>query len=328
MAVVLAPDEAGVATAAAALLRGELVAFPTETVYGLGALALDAAAVARVFEAKGRPASNPVIVHVEGLTEARALSASMPALAERLAEAFWPGPLTIVVPRGSTVPDIVTAGGSTVALRAPSHPVARALLRAVGAPVAAPSANRSTELSPTRAAHVVASLGGRVAYVLDGGPCPHGIESTVVDATGERPVVLRPGSISRAQIARAMGDAQGPSVVAPGAPPHDAGPARSPGQMARHYAPRARVYLVDGSALPGTLAGLLAGGQRVRALGCGTVVPSGITLPRDPVLYAQGLYGALHELDAGADALVIEAPPAGEPWEAVHDRLCRAAARG
>lgn len=323
VATVVAPDEAGLRRAADMLRAGELVAFPTETVYGLGGLALDARAVARIFEAKGRPSTNPVIVHVTDIEQARALTPAMPALAERLAAMLWPGPLTLVIPRGSIVPDVVAASGATVAVRCPAHPVARALIEAVGAPLAAPSANRSTEVSPTRAEHVLASLGDKISLIVDGGPCEAGIESTVVDATGEVPVVLRPGTITRAQLAAALGldrvDALDKSVAR-------AGPARSPGLMTRHYAPRARVSLVPSETFATAIADETARGARVVALGCGTVVPSGITLPRDPSAYARGLYDALHELDVRGEVILIELPPSSSEWEAIRDRLARASA--
>src|SRR5919199_1388466 len=190
------PD-VGVIRRAADLLRaGELVAFPTETVYGLGANALDEGAVRKIFEAKGRPSYNPLIVHVSSAADVSRVAAAWPESAQRLAERFWPGPLTLVLPKRSEVPDAVTAGLGSVAVRVPAHPVALALLRAAGVPVAAPSANRSTEVSPTMAPHVEKSLGKRVALIVDGGPTTVGIESTVVDLSGERPVLLRPGAIS------------------------------------------------------------------------------------------------------------------------------------
>ncbi|HET9596365.1 MAG TPA: L-threonylcarbamoyladenylate synthase, partial [Anaeromyxobacteraceae bacterium] len=197
---------------AAALLRaGGLVAFPTETVYGLGALALEPLAVRAIYAAKGRPATNPLIVHVPGVADARALVAEWPVEAERLAARFWPGPLTLVLPRAASVPDEVTAGGSTVAVRAPGHPVAQALLAALGAPVAAPSANRSEHVSPTRAEHVLADLEGRIDAVVDGGPCAVGIESTVLWIAGGRPRVLRPGVVGRREIEEVIGPLDEPS---------------------------------------------------------------------------------------------------------------------
>jgi L-threonylcarbamoyladenylate synthase len=198
------PDAAVIADAAARLQAGQLVAFPTETVYGLGANALDPAAVQRIYAAKGRPAWNPVIAHVPSIEAARALAREWPASAQVLAEAFWPGPLTLVVPKAAHVPEVATAGLDAVAVRVPAHPVALALLRAAAMPIAAPSANRFTQISPTTAWHVVQSLGDRVPLVLDGGPCSVGIESTVVDCTGEEVIILRPGMLGRESLERVL----------------------------------------------------------------------------------------------------------------------------
>ncbi len=339
------PDPAALARAAAVLARGGLVAFPTETVYGLGALALDAGAVARIFAAKGRPASNPLIVHVPNRALARALAAPFPALAEALADAFWPGPLTLVVPRASHVPDVVSAGGPTVALRAPAHPVALGLLEALGAPVAAPSANPSGAVSPTSAEHVLAGLDGRIDLVLDAGPCALGIESTVVDATGDAPLVLRPGSIGRdalaaAAVARpaptspaslaAPRSSSPPSLPPPGADPAAGrAPARSPGQLERHYAPRTPLTLMTRRELEAALrAPFVAGAPALVWCGRAPPLPPGaalsVELPDDPAGYAAALYATLHELDGRAGALWVERPPAGPAWEALHDRLGRA----
>src|SRR5262245_24196245 len=226
----LRPDPAAVARAAEVVRGGGLVAFPTETVYGLGALALDPAAVGHIFTAKGRPASNPLIVHVAE-PGPHDLAAAWPAAAARLAERFWPGPLTLVLTRTERVPDIVTAGGLTVALRMPAHPVALALLRAVGVPVAAPSANRSTRLSPTLAAHILDGLDGRIDLILDAGPTAGGLESTVLDLTTDPPRLLRPGLVTPAEIEAVVGP------VARSASTETAGPLPSPGMLARHYAP-------------------------------------------------------------------------------------------
>src|SRR5436190_1865041 len=230
------PDPAAIRRAADLIRAGRLVAFPTETVYGLGANALDAAAVGRVFEAKGRPATNPVIVHVADADRVRDVAAAWPEAAARLAARFWPGPLTVVVPRRAEVPDVVTAGGPTVAVRCPAHAVARALIREADVPVAAPSANRSTELSPTRAEHVLKGLDGRIDLVLDGGPCPGGIESTVVDVTGGAVRLLRPGLVTVPMLEEVVGRVETGTT--------STGVARSPGQMARHYRPRTPLVLV------------------------------------------------------------------------------------
>jgi L-threonylcarbamoyladenylate synthase len=322
-----APAAEAITRAAEVLRRGGLVAFPTETVYGLGTAALDAAAVARIFEAKGRPATNPLIVHVTGAAEARELTAAWPEAAARLAARFWPGPLTLVLPRNARVPDLVTAGGATVALRVPAHPVALALLRAAALPVAAPSANRSTSLSPTRAEHVLRGLGGRIELILDAGPTAGGLESTVLDVTTEPPRLLRPGLVTPAEIEAEIGP-----VLRPGG--ERAGAAglllRSPGQQRRHYAPRTSLECVaeDGGK---RVEELLRGGLRVGWVRLGEwegqtrpglVI---IALPCAPAGYAAGLYAALHALDeAGVDRIVVTLPPQTEEWLAVHDRLRRA----
>jgi L-threonylcarbamoyladenylate synthase len=318
--------------AAARLRAGELVAFPTETVYGLGAHALDADAVARIFAAKGRPAWNPVIVHVADADAARPLVAEWPARAQRLADACWPGPLTLVLRKHPVVPDVVTAGTDTVAVRVPAHPVALALLREAGVPVAAPSANRFTELSPTTAAHVAAGLGDRVAIVLDGGPCDVGIESTVLDLTGPVPTVLRTGVLDADTLAGILGE---PVAVAARRVVDDDEARASPGMVARHYAPRATVWLVDEAGqreADGAVHALRARTPDVRigalAIGDGWA-PADAThvrrLPGDPEGYARALYAALHELDAvGCAVVVVGEPPATGRWAGVHDRLTRA----
>jgi L-threonylcarbamoyladenylate synthase len=304
-----------------------LVAFPTETVYGLGANALDSAAVARIFAAKGRPATNPVIVHIAAIADLGALTQPRsPEVVARLAERFWPGSLTLVLPKTSAVPDIVTAGGPTVAVRVPAHPVALALLRAAGLPVAAPSANRSTELSPTTAEHVLKGLGERVDLILDGGPTTGGIESTVLDLTADPPRVLRPGLVTPAMIEGVIGRvelANHPAINSANSP------ARSPGMMAKHYAPRAPLELADGDGRSRVEA-LFGFGQRVGWLtwpgpaDVGDVVR--IDMPADPAGYAVRLYAALHELDAaGVERIVVAEPPDGENWLAIRDRLRRAA---
>ena len=331
-------------SAAAARLRdGGLVAFPTETVYGLGAHALDPAAVARIYAAKGRPAWNPVIVHVPDVEAARALAREWPATADALATAFWPGPLTLVVPKAPIVPDITTAGRDAVAIRVPAHPLALALLREAGIPIAAPSANRFTQVSPTTAADVVRSLGDRVDAILDGGSCPVGIESTVVDCTGPEVIILRPGMIDRDAIAR---------VVAPlgvavrrGAPvsvAHDAAAPEvaplGPGMVDRHYAPKADVWLVEPDhpeevmrALEAASASADRRASAIRALWRTLDLRApGVELcrmPTDPAAYARALYRALHDADAdGIRLLLIERPPTDDSaWDGVRDRLTRAA---
>jgi L-threonylcarbamoyladenylate synthase len=315
------PDPAVIAEAAARLVGGELVAFPTETVYGLGARADRADAVARIFAAKGRPAWNPLIVHVTDLVAAQGLVRDVPPVAELLAARFWPGPLTLVLPRDvARVPDAVSAGGPTVALRAPAHPVARALLAAAGVPVAAPSANRFQSVSPVTAAHVVKSLGDRVRTVLDGGRCAHGIESTVLDLTREAPTVLRHGALPVASLRALI-----PSLrVEVGV--REEGTA-APGTAARHYAPGCPVLVVAPDAVADARASLAERGEPVMVLRVGAGLDgAGVRwLPGDPSGYGAGLYDALHAAeDAGAVGLVIEAPPSTPGWEAVRDRLLRA----
>jgi L-threonylcarbamoyladenylate synthase len=320
-----APDPAVLARAAAVLRGGGLVAFPTETVYGLGANALDAVAVGRIFTAKGRPAHNPLIVHVADEAAARAVVAEWPEAAARLAALFWPGPLTLVVPKAAAVPDVVTAGGPTVAVRVPSHPVALALLRSAGVPVAAPSANRSARLSPTRAEHVQRGLAGRIDLILDGGPTAGGIESTVLDVSSTRPRLLRPGLVEPAALEAVIG----PILPPPKAPTGPA-PLPAPGLLPRHYAPRTPLECVEGSGRE-RVQELAAEGRRVGWLTFGP--PEGappsratvISLPAEPPGYAAGLYAALHALDElGLDRIVVGLPPDTGPWLAVRDRLRRA----
>ena len=320
-----APDGATLAVAANVLREGGLVAFPTETVYGLGAHALDDAAVARIYAAKGRPSYNPLIVHVADAAGARALVSDWPLSAELLARAFWPGPLTMVLPKRDMVPDAVTAGLGTVAVRVPGHPVALALLREAGIPVAAPSANRFTELSPTTAAHVADSLGDAVDIVLDGGPTTVGIESTVVDLTGPTPRVLRPGMISAAQIGEVVGAVDERPVTV------EAGAARSsPGMVDRHYAPRARVLLFDDATREAAVTeatAAAAGGARVASVAFTPLpVTDAHVMPRNSAAYAKRLYAELHALDElDCDLVLVERVPDEPEWAGVRDRLERAA---
>jgi L-threonylcarbamoyladenylate synthase len=322
------PDADAIARAAAVLRGGGLVAFPTETVYGLGANALNAAAVRRVFAAKGRPANNPLIVHAADEVGARAVAGAWPEAAGRLAARFWPGPLTLVLPRGADVPDEVTAGGPTVAVRVPAHPVARTLIQAAGVPVAAPSANRSARLSPTTAAHVLRDLDGLIEMLLDAGPTAGGLESTVLDLTAVPPRLLRPGLVGPAEIEQVIGCIARPGPVASEPP----GLLRSPGLLRRHYAPRTPLEWVADSGRARVEA-LCREGRRVGWLTFAVEegpLPAEVTavvMPADPVRYAARLYAALHTLDgAGLDRLVVELPPDEEAWLAVRDRLRRAAA--
>lgn len=330
------PDEGIISHAAEILSRGDLVAFPTETVYGLGADALNPEAVARIFSAKGRPAWNPVIAHVADADGARALCTDWPATASRLADIFWPGPLTLVLPKRTIVPDIATAGHNSVAVRVPAHPVALALLRAAGRPIAAPSANRFTRVSPTTAAHVVESLGDRVPLVIDGGPCDVGIESTVIDLASATPTVLRPGAITREQLEEALQHRVAEVVHRVRSDGDSVEGQRAPGMADRHYSPGADVWLFDPAQrdeIVGALGVLQASNASsvVVALLLHTSVPTGpsghvIRMPDDPRGYARELYAALHESDAlRASVVVVERPPDTPAWRAIRDRLARAA---
>lgn len=318
-----APDAGSIGKAADVLRAGHLVAFPTETVYGLGANALDPAAVDRIYAAKGRPSYNPLIVHVSSVARAQDVVALWPDAADRLAQAFWPGPLTLVLPRRAIVAAGVTAGLDTVAVRVPAHPVALALITAADLPVAAPSANRSTEVSPTTAAHVEKSLGDRVDMILDGGPTHVGIESTVLDLSSAHPTLLRPGMISIARLEAIVG----PIVQAS----HTGGEAArpSPGMLEKHYSPRARVVLVDASDVGMRVEQERASSQRVGAMVItADVEPSStiMRLPAEAEHYASRLYATLHALDdVGSDVIVIERVPNSSEWLGVQDRLRRAA---
>lgn len=316
------------AEAAAELRARKLVAFPTETVYGLGANAFDARAVERIFRAKGRSAGNPLIVHVADAAAAAALAADWPLEADRLASRFWPGPLSIVVRRTPRIPDVVTAGGPTVAVRVPAHPVALALCQAAGVPIAAPSANRSLTVSPTTARHVLDSLADAVDLVIDAGPTPAGIESTIVDLTESVPRVLRPGPIAPGDLANCL---EREVLVATGAA-ETSGPARSPGQQERHYAPRARLMLASPQEAAAVAAKLLSAGRRIGGL-CRRADEGGlapiddalrVVLPDDAASFAAGLYAALHQLDAlGVETILAIEPPETEAWLAIRDRLRR-----
>jgi L-threonylcarbamoyladenylate synthase len=321
----VSPDPRILATAAALLREGRLVAFPTETVYGLGANALDGNAVERIYRAKGRPSYNPLIVHVADAAQARDVVAEWPPVAEQLAHRFWPGPLTLVLSKRPNIPDGVTAGLQSVAVRVPRHAVAHALLLAAGLPVAAPSANRSMQVSPTTAAHVAKALGDAVDMILDGGPTTVGIESTVLDLTTTIPTVLRPGSISLPELEAVIGRVQltGGASGAAGRP--------SPGMLDKHYAPRAVVIVATGDDVPRAVADERRAGGRVGAI----VIHSNawgadqsITLPDDASGYAARLYDALHRLDdAQSEVIVIEQVPDGPAWLGVADRVHRAMTR-
>ena len=302
---------------AATLLRaGKLVAFATETVYGLGADATNASAVARIFAAKGRPGTNPLIVHVANADAARRWVLDWPVEAEKLARAFWPGPLTLVLPKAAAIVDGVTAGLSTVGIRVPNHPLALALLAEFDGPVAAPSANRSNRISPTTAEHVRAELGEAVDLILDGGSCEVGIESTVLDLSSERPTILRPGQVTAEKIAEVIGRPVGLGSVV--LEPSKA--AASPGQHRVHYSPTTATFYFSPPAPAKNGAGYLL-------LRCEEPVGAApvVRMPGEPRAYAQRLYAALRELDAlGLSAILVEMPPEDAEWMAVRDRLRRA----
>jgi len=312
--------------AAVEILRaGRLVAFPTETVYGLGADAANPDAVRHLFAVKGRPKDHPVIVHVSGADALAEWAATVPDSARVLARAFWPGPLTVIVRRAARVPDAVTGGRETVGVRVPDQPVALALLRAFGDGIAAPSANRFGRVSPTTAEDVRADLDGDVDLVLDGGPCRVGVESTIIDCTVEPPVVVRLGGIPREAVGRVLGHA-----VAV----RDDGAVAAPGTLPAHYAPRVRVHVVDADEVAVRVASLVGTGRRVGFLALeGTVEPPhDVTIlhaPRDVDEYARVLYARLREADAaGLDDLVVVPPPPAGIGAAVADRLRRASATG
>lgn len=319
------PSPQVIAAAAEVIRRGGLVAFPTETVYGLGADALNEAAVLGIFAAKGRPSYNPIIAHVASVDHARTLVTHWPDAAGRLAATFWPGPLTLVLPKAPHVPLALTAGLNTVAVRMPAHPVALALITAADCPIAAPSANRFTELSPTTADHVERGLGARVDMILDSGSTLVGIESTVVDLSGASPVLLRPGMLSRAVLEQVLGVPLADPM--PAAHATEARPA--PGMTDRHYAPRARVVLTQASGVAGVIARENAAGHRVGAIviGADTTGAAAVRrLPADAAGYAHGLYAAMHAVDDGeCDVACVELPPDAPEWAGVNDRLRRAA---
>lgn len=318
-AIVPVIDPAALEAALAALRAGELVAFPTETVYGLGGDAANPAAVRRIFEAKGRPADHPVIVHVATADAIEAWARDIPPAAWALAEAFWPGPMTLVLRRRAGVSDLVTGGQDTVGLRVPSHPVAHALLAAFGGGVAGPSANRFGQVSPTTAAHVREELGDRVRLVLDGGQSAVGIESAIIDLSGAEPALLRPGMLDPARVEAVLG--RGLRGSGRGSP-------RAPGMLASHYAPRTPTHLIPAGQIE-SAAATAAGTAAVLAFGpCppGLPVIRWQRVDRDPAAYAHDLYANLRLLDhVGANCILVEAVPEDAAWAAIRDRLGRAA---
>lgn len=324
--------------AVALLQAGELVAFPTETVYGLGADASNPQAVAKIFAAKERPADHPLIVHLPGADVLAHWACEIPDAAYRLAAAFWPGPLTLILKRHERVPQEVTGGQETIGLRVPDHRLALALLRAFdeaeggrGAGIAAPSANRFGRISPTQAAHVREELGARVALILDGGPCAVGIESTIVDLSAGTPRILRPGALSAAALAQVLGQ---PVMVASGSAASQVASPRVSGSLAAHYAPRIPLRLVAGAALIETLQQVARDGRRCFVLAHGVPLPASLPagaswqgMAPDAAGYAHDLYTRLRQADQGSfDLILVEQVSAtDETWRAVADRLARAA---
>lgn len=315
--------ERATAHAVRLLKAGALVAFPTETVYGLGADARNRDAVRAIFKAKGRPADHPVIVHLADAHDVDDWCSAVPPLARKLAAAFWPGPLTLILPRAAGVHDALTGGQSSVGLRVPAHPAAQALLRAFGGGIAAPSANRFGRISPTTAEHVAEDLGDSVALIIDGGPCKVGIESTIVAFHDEVAVLLRPGGISVDALTAILGRA----------PAHpDAQAPRASGTLASHYAPRTPAHLLDSTTLRAAIEPSPFGRTGVLARSVSrppTFRGAWIDAPGDAMAYAHGLYANLRALDrSGVDVILIEAPPDDASWLAVRDRLARATCSG
>ncbi len=332
------PDEAVIERATALLRQGELVVFPTETVYGLGADALQPAVLEKIFVAKGRPFSDPLIVHIAELAELETLTSSIPEMLWQLARTFWPGPLTLILPRGPQVPQIVTAGMATVAVRMPSHAVARALIRALGSPIAAPSANRFMHVSPTTAQHVLADLNGRVPLILDGGPCTVGVESTILDLSTEVPTILRPGGISLEALQAVL-----PTVRVPDrhTTSSEEQAQKAPGQLSMHYAPTIPLVLFDGSeeamrtAMLAEMQQRMAHGERVGILVADTDLPtfqeSAVLVytlgdAANPAQVAAGLFASLRALEeANVQVILCRSFAAHDLGLAIRDRLGRAA---
>jgi len=317
---------AAVNRAAESLRAGEVVALPTETVYGLAANALDAEAVAQIYEIKGRPAHNPIIVHVASVEMARQCVKNWPPVADKLAKAFWPGPLTLVLPRAKEIPDVVTAGGDTVGVRWPSHPIIQAVIRQCGFPLAAPSANLSNRVSPTNAEHVHGQLDGKISLIIDGGQSQVGIESTVIDLTATPPRILRPGMIHEESLAAVIGrvechNAKGGTHTL-----------RSPGLLRKHYSPKAKLVVMQWKDSDGLESQLSRNNfdlpvSQIHIIAHSSI-PSGenfasvSVIPHDAEAFARALYAELHRCDEnGADLIVVESPPESVEWRAITDRL-------
>ncbi|MGV3774967.1 MAG: L-threonylcarbamoyladenylate synthase [Verrucomicrobiales bacterium] len=324
--------QSAVARAAELLLAGELVAIPTETVYGLAAVATNPSAVAKIYTAKGRPSHNPLIVHVADRNMARSTTTAWNEMADILADRFWPGPLTLVLPRSSMIPDIITAGGSTVAIRWPEHPFALEVIRRVGAPIAAPSANLSNQISPTHADHVVRGLGGKIPLIVDAGQAQVGIESTVIDISSDVPRVLRPGMITEEQILRTLG-IKSLGDHSPLSQLHVDQTLRSPGMLEKHYAPRAKIMVWQWESetdlkqklftlpVPPTAIHLICHDKIPQNLALGRIS----VIPHDAEAYARALYGEWHTSDElGARLILVEELPHTAEWEGIRDRIKRA----
>lgn len=310
------------------LQQGEVVALPTETVYGLAANALDAKAVEKIYQVKGRPAHNPVIVHVASLAMAQECITEWTDDAEKLALHFWPGPLTLVLPREKSIPDIVTAAGSTVGIRFPSHPLMRKVIEGCGFPLAAPSANLANQLSPTTAKHVITAIGNRIPLVIDAGPTSVGIESTVLDLTGDTPRLLRPGVISARQIGQVLGRQINLEA-------NYSLQLKSPGLLPKHYSPRARLIVASWKNDDELSALVATSGVQPEAIHvlCYEQIPEAnpfgrvAIIPYDEDAYARAIYAELHRSDElNAQLIIVERPPSGEAWDGIHDRLRRASA--
>ena len=320
---------AAVKSAAELLRAGEVVALPTETVYGLAANALNAQAVAKIFQTKGRPANNPIIVHVAGNEMAKLCAENFPPLAEKLSKSFWPGPLTLVLQRAEKIPDVVTAGGETVGVRWPSHPFIQAVIRECGFPLAAPSANLSNQISPTNAEHVRAQLGGKIPLIVDGGQSQVGIESTVLDLTVSPPQILRPGMVHAESLAAAVGNIQHPTsnIQHPNL--------KSPGLLKKHYSPKAKLLVLNWKHDADLRFQLSTFNFQPSTcfIIAHTKIPSGenfadvSVMPHDAEAFARALYAEMHRCDAaGAELIVVETPPDLPEWSGIADRLRRAAA--
>jgi L-threonylcarbamoyladenylate synthase len=319
---------AAVERAAELLCVGEVVALPTETVYGLAANALDEKAIAKIFQIKGRPANNPIIVHVAGNEMAESCVKNWPSGADKLAKAFWPGPLTLVLPRAEKIPKVVTAGGETVGVRWPGHPFIQAVIRKCNFPLAAPSANLSARVSPTNAGHVRRQLGGKIPLIVDGGQSQVGIESTVLDLTVSPPRILRPGMIHAGSLAAICGEVANNEWQATGQETF-----RSPGLLRKHYSPKAKLLVLDWKSDADLKSQLVARhlSPAICFIVAYTKIPSGenfadvSVMPHDAEAFARAIYAELHRCDAaGAESIIVEAPPDLPEWSGITDRLRRA----